>query len=254
MIRILQLTGAFLLITGILLACSKKDKNQPEGGPGFASGKVTNQSGQPLKGAVIVVSNTFSYNKTLTAITNDKGQYSIKLPSGPGIGDWTTSGTFIMNYNGKDYTLPLEAGAHAPFSSTNGGEVNLVLKHTGREASRSPGVLGTFFGGVISCYPGDGADMSKVTITIKPLQPIIDGSTVETKYAAPLLDGDLSWVVNMPIGKYEITAKEGNTTLYIRDYSEGIPDGNVTKLVRDFVPCRVNGARYWIKFDVLRNP
>lgn len=248
------MVGSLLLITGIILACSKKGKDQLEYGPGYASGKVTNQSGQPLKGASIEVSNTFSFNKTLTAFTNDKGGYSIQLPSGPGIGDWTTSGTYSMNYNGKVYTLPLESSAHSPFSTSNGGEVNLLLKHTGREASRSPGVLGTFFGGVISCYPGDGADMSNVTIIIQPLQPVIDGSTVETKYARPLLDADLSWVVNIPIGKYEITAKEGNTPLYIRDYSEGIPDGNVTKLVRDFVPCRVNGARYWIKFDVLRNP
>lgn len=252
--RIIQLTGCLLLVTGILLACNKKDKNNGGIGAGYASGKVTNQAGQPLKGAVVVVSNTFSYNKTLTALTNEKGEYSIKLPSGPGIGDWTTSGTYTMNYNGKDYSLLLEAATHSPFSSSNGGNVDLVLKHTGREPSRSPGVLGTFYGGVISSYPGDGADMSKVVITVKPLQPIIDGSTIQTINASPLLDGDLSWVVNVPIGKYEITAREGNTPLYIRDYTEGIPASNVSKLVRDFVPCRVNGAKYWIKIDLVRNP
>lgn len=249
--RMIQMTVSLLLVTGMLLACSKKGKNNA--GAGYASGKVTNQAGQPLKGAVVVASNTFSYNTTLTAITNEKGEYSIKLPSGPGIGDWTISGTFKMNYNGKDYSLLLEAGAHSPFSSTNGGTVDLVLKHTGREPSRSPGVLGTFYGGVISIYPGDGADMSKVVITVKPLQPIIDGSTVETINATPAFDGGLSWVVNVPIGRYEITAREGNTPLYIRDYTESIPDANVSKLVRDFVPCKVPGAVYWMKMDVLRN-
>lgn len=249
----LTLTGALLMASTMLSACNKDDdKEKMEDGPGYASGKVTNQAGQPLKGATIVVSNTFSYNKTLTTTTNQKGEYSIKLPSGVGIGDWTTSGNFNINYNGKDYSLLLEGDSYTPFSSTNGGKVNFVLKHTGREPSGSSGVYGSYFGAVISSYPGDGADMSKVTITIKPLGPVIDGSTVQTLNAAPLLDADLSWVVNVPIGQYEITAREGNTPLFIRDYSEGIPAGNVSKLVRDFVPCRVNGARYWIKFDVLR--
>lgn len=250
----LTLTGVLLMAGTVLTSCNKDDdKEKMEEGPGYASGKATNQSGQPLKGATIVVSNTFSYNKTLSATTNEKGEYSIKLPSGVGIGDCTISGTFNINYNGKDYSLVLEADSYTPFSSTSGGKVNLVLKHTGREPSKSPGVLGNYFGGVISSYPGDGAEMSNVTITIKPLGPVIDGNTVQTLNAAPLLDPDLSWVVNVPIGKYEITAREGNTPLFIRDYSEGIPAGNVSKLVRDFVPCRVNGAKYWIKFDVLRN-
>lgn len=254
--RIIQLSCALLLSAG-LLACSKKDKaGQDEivTGPGYASGKVTNTSGQPLEGAVIVISNTFSYNKNLTVTTNAKGEYSVKLPSGPGIGDWIANGTFSINYNGMAYSLVLQADAHKVFSSSAGGVTNFVLMQTGREPSTSPGTVGTFYGGIISSYPGDGVDMSKVNITIKPLQPAIDGSTPPTITTAAELDGNLSWIINVPIGKYEITAKEGNTPLFIRDYTEGIPASNVAKLIRNFMPCKVNGARYWIKFDLVRTP
>lgn len=252
--RIFKLTGALLLSVAVL-ACNKKNRNEEmASGPGYASGKVTNSAGQPLQGATIVISNTFSYNKNLTVTTNAKGEYSVKLPSGPGIGDWIAGGTYSINYNGKAYSLVLQADAHKVFSSSNGGVTNFVLKQTGREPSTSPGTVGSFYGGVISSYPGDGVDMSKVNITIKPLQPLIDGSTGQTITTAAELDGNLSWVVNVPIGKYEITAKQGNTPLFIRDYTEGIPDANVAKLVRDFMPCKVNGARYWIKIDLVREP
>jgi hypothetical protein len=258
--RTLELTLLLFLLASSVYGCKKKkDQNDSggsgdTGGKGFASGKVTTANGKPLKGAVIVISNTVSYNTTLSATTNEKGEYSIKLFSGPGIGDWIATGSYSVLYNNIQYSLSLEADEYKVFSTTNGGVTNFTLKHTGREPSTSPGVVGPYYGGIITCYPGDGADMSKVTITAKPVQPIIDGSAGQTVSVIPKLDGNFSWVVNVPIGRYEITAKEGDTPLYIRDYTNGIPASNVLSLTTDFAPCKINGARYWIKFDVLRNP
>jgi hypothetical protein len=256
---ILEWTLLLFLFASGIFACKKKEEQNDTGtttgtGKGYASGKVTTSDGKALKGAEIVIGNTVSYNTTLSAITDDKGEYRIKLISGPGIGDWIATGTYTITYNNIKYQLALEADAYKIFSSSNGGVTNFTLKHTGREPSTSPGVKGSFYGGVLSCYPGDDADMSKVTITAKPVQPIIDGSAGQIISVIPELDGNLSWVVNLPIGRYEITAKEGNTPLYIKDYTTPAPASSVLSLTTDFAPCKVNGARYWIKFDVLRNP
>lgn len=241
-----------LLACSLLPACNNKD-GETASGPGFACGRVTNQLGQPLEGADIVVSNVFNHNKTMKTVTGKNGVYCIALPGDAEAGDWTVSGYYRMLHNGEEFILDLASDSCVSFSTGTGGVVNFVLKQKGRQASGGPGAQGVFFGGVISCYPGDGADMSNVTISIKPLQPLIDGSIAKTEILKPEPDADLSWVVNVPIGLYEINAREGNTTLYLRDYTNDIPDTNVITLVRRFEPCPLNGARYWIKFDVLRD-
>lgn len=242
-----------LLYTGSLLqGCDKQDGEEATG-PGFVSGRVTNVQGQPLQGAEIVVRHVFSHQTMLKAVTGKKGKYSIALPAEQERDEWTVNGNYKLIYDGKEYIMELDGDLRAPFSGSTGAVVNFVLKQSGRQPSGGPGAPGRFFGGVISCYPGDGADMSKVTITARPIQPLIDGSMAQTKTLRPELEADLSWVVNVPIGLYEISARESNTTLYLRDYTRGIPDSGVTRLVRQFEPCPVNGAGYWIKFDVLKN-
>lgn len=242
-----------ILIAGLLLPRCDKPGGRGASGPGFASGIVTNLLGQPVKGAEIFVRNVFSNYRTLKAVSGEAGQYSIALPADTEEEAWMVSAQYKMTYNGKEYTLSLDTDAAMPFSTGTGGVVNFTLKQSGRQTSGGPGIPARFFGGIISCYPGDGADMSKVVITVKPLQPLIDGSMAQTQVLKPELEADLSWVVNVPIGLYEISAREGNTMLYLRDYTRDIPDANVPALVRPFEPCPVNGAGYWIKFDVLKN-
>lgn len=248
----LRLLIMLLFASNLLPGCGKRNGGSPSG-PGFASGRVTNLQGQPLKGAEIIVSNVFNYRKTLKAVTGENGQYSIALPADPESGDFTVSGNYTITHHGREYILELEGDARIPFSTSKGAVVNFVLKQTGRQPPGGPGAPGCFFGGVISCYPGDGADMSKVTITAKPLQPLIDGSIAPVQILRPEPDADLSWVINLPLGLYEISAREGNAMLYLRDYTENIPDANVSTLVRGFERCPVNVARYWIKLDVLKN-
>ena len=242
-----------LFYAGSLLPCCDKKDRSAVSGPGYLSGRVTNVEGQPLEGAEIVVRHVFSHQTMLKTVTGKKGQYSIALPPEQEGDEWIVNGNYKVTYDEQEYIMELEGDPRPSFSGSAGAVVNFVLKQSGRQPSGGPGAPGRFFGGVISCYPGDGADMSKVTITVKPLQPLLDGSMTQTRTLRPELEADLSWVVNLPIGLYEISAREGNTMLYLRDYTRGVPDSGVTRLVRRFEPCPVNGAGYWIKFDVLKN-
>lgn len=254
--RITELCLSLLLFSSCVVGCDKKKDEELTGGEkkGYATGRVVNSAGKPIQGAKIVVSNTFAYNMTLSGTTNANGEYSIKLQTGTGIGDWIASGSLTTNYNNQNYELGLEPDAYKVFSGAEGGVTNFTLRLTGREPSTSPGVKGSFYGGAICFYPGDGVNMDDVRVTVKAIAPCIDGTTPETVTIKPEFDNYLSWVTNVPLGKYEITVKEGNTPLYIRDYTNGIPASNVLSIRTDFVPCPKVGAHYWIKGDVQRTP
>lgn len=258
-------------LTSLCFACTLDDKaveptptppSTPDAGTtGYLTGKATNQRGEPLPNVKIGVSNRSTGNYlSETGVTDAKGAYRISLPKNTG--DWTASATFTTTYNQQDYVLRLEPGKdNKPFSST-GGVADFQLKLTGRQPSSSPGTYGPFYGGVINLTKGLDANvnMSEIMVYTEPLGPIIDGTTPAPKvYTGLMPDPLLGHVINLPIGHWriaKITRKDG-TPLYIRDYTNGIPDGNVAKLDFYFVQNKgmySSEAPVWVNLTVTDQP
>ncbi len=141
---------SLLILSIYFFACTNQDKKDDpspgttdSNGYGYATGKATNQKGEPLANVEIALTNTTSpYYQSETGLTNAKGEYRIKLPKNTG--NWLATATYKTTFQNQNYTLTLEPEKVNQTIPSTGGETNFQLKLTGREPSTSPGVYGHF--------------------------------------------------------------------------------------------------------------
>ncbi|MBB5139584.1 hypothetical protein HNP84_009348 [Thermocatellispora tengchongensis] len=183
--------------------------------PGVLKGRVVDQAGQPIAGATIFADNQLLYNSNAIGTTDADGYYRVETP---GSFTFHASGQVKRQLDGQEYVLDLEPDSDEPFAGPTGAIRNFTWKLAGPKANGQ----GHHGGSVLFYFGLDGANSNvfledeKVTLTLAPEGPLIDGSAGETLSVQAQRTPDGSGVQGVPIGRYRITASYEGSPLRIR--------------------------------------
>lgn len=210
----------------VISACQKSDSfTSPdvptESGRKFVQGKVTDTKGHPISGARIIVDNTIYYNSGITSATDANGNYKIPVE----IGSWRVYAEIDCTFNGKTFKkLDMDPDKDNGFAGAEGATVNFQWKLEGQKHAPLVG----FYGGTSYLYPdseSDIRDSENIEFTFTPDGNLIDGNPgkVIVRKGGQPQTATYSQVVDIPIGKYIVTAKHIPTgkTLKLRRAYEG---------------------------------
>ncbi len=192
-----------------------------------AAGVVVDTQGNPLAGVDIFADNQFTEGSTLTSKTGTNGQYRIELPQTATT--WHMSATHTVEYHGREYSFPLHPEDDSAFAGNTGGVRNFAWKLTGKRPDDG------FYGAYVVGYTEVGdysIDLRDVELTLVPDGPLVDGSTGETITGKLASTGDGDAIQDIPLGRYTITAREGDTALLVRIRNSGTSYD--TSLTSDF--------------------
>jgi hypothetical protein len=192
--------------------------------PGHLAGRVTDAGGNPLNGAqidVVGVSGAGSDAKMQVA-TDASGRYDAVLPDGY----YTAQGWYPIEYNGMHYRLPLDSAdgqtTQTAYDTSKGVSLDWVWRIQGLRNGASPDSrsIGDYRGAAIyltemmakpfrvASLPKDGA--SAISFELKPDGKLIDGqsgSPITRKVNYPFQSGEDRVLLDLPIGRYQISAK-----------------------------------------------
>ena len=236
------LTLQWVLIIGLVGACTTKDESGVNAqGPkkGYATGKVTDTEGNPVKGVEVVIDNTMIHASYSLGNTDANGNYEIQLPK---VGTFMASAQIVKQYNGRRYELDLDPDVYEGFS-IDGAVRNFQWKLTG-ERPEGEGYYGATVGLNKSLYSSI-YDEENIEFTLTPVGNLIDGSkgkTLKMKSGKPY-SKTYGYLVDIPLGRYEMTAyyngEGGKAPLKLRNhFSE---DEYESTLVIDFEPSTMWG-------------
>ncbi len=198
---ILLLSVAGILFTG----CTKGDDDvNPESDPlkGYATGNATDEQGQSLAGAKILLDNTLLYDSYIKATTDKEGTYRIKMPTGA-YGIWKAYASIEKEYHGKKFTFDLH-----PDNTDSFNEDGAVRNFTWKLTGKTPDDEFFYYGGSIRIGPAIGSTIpnnENIVLVIEPDGPLIDGSQ-GAMLTIPY--GDARWqdpyeVKDIPMGRYK---------------------------------------------------
>jgi len=188
-----------------------KEKETPAASGYVAAGAVVDTQGSPLADVEIYADNQFTDGSTLTTKTGTDGRYRIELPQTATT--WHMSATHTVEYHGRTYSFPLHPDDDSAFAGNTGGVRNFSWKLTGKRPDDG------FYGAFVVGYTEVGdysIDLREVELTLVPDGPLVDGSTGETITGKFVSTGDGDAIQDIPLGRYTITAKEGDTPLMLR--------------------------------------
>lgn len=195
-IKSCYLAGACLLL---FAAGCIEDPVEPVGQEkGYVMGQVVNTQGNPLENVDIVVNNSQYYNHNILGQTGTDGNYKLAVEPG----SWYVRATIDVPYDNQTYTLDLHPDNSKGFAGTEGAVRNFQWKLSGARPTDF-GASGYYGGSVEIVGGGDFADVEGVELTLKPIAPLIDGSTGQDITMNP--EGYV--LEDVPIGKYEISAR-----------------------------------------------
>src|SRR4051812_40075237 len=184
-------------------ACKKEPDPYTEFAQGYATGTVTDQLGNPIAGAQVVIDNTMIYNSNAVGITDEKGFYRIQLPL---VGTFHASANIKRTYNGKQYTLDLDPDNYDEFS-IDGAIRNFKWKMNGPKPIEAQGYYGVTIG-VNKAVDSQLYDDYKIEFTLVPIGKLIDGTdgqTLTLKTGQPY-SKEYGYLVDIPLGRYRMTA------------------------------------------------
>ncbi|WP_266366919.1 carboxypeptidase-like regulatory domain-containing protein [Tellurirhabdus rosea] len=200
----------FLSALFLASACTEPATTDPDGGTDpakpqtkYVTGQVTDSQGRPLKGAYLFVENTLYVSSGADTKSDDKGNYKIKLT----LGSYLAKGQYEVDYNNRHYVFDLQPDNDQSFTDDEGAVRNFTWKLSGKKNAR----YNLYHGGTIELLHDPNSqlwDIENVEFTLKPVGPLIDGSTGRTltmKSADPGLPNYL-FLVDIPIGRYTISA------------------------------------------------
>lgn len=117
-------------------------------------------------------------------------------------GSWYVRATIDVQYDNRTFTLDLYPDNSKAFAGTEGAVRNFQWKLSGARPTDF-GASG-YYGGSIEIVGGwDFFEVDGVELTLKPVAPLIDGSTGQTITENP--EGDV--LEDVSIGRYEISAR-----------------------------------------------
>ena len=193
------------LATFLFISCETKEPmpDNADKQEGFATGKVVDTNGTPLKGIRVIVRNTMIYATYVIGVTDDNGNYKVELPT---FGTFMASAQIVRNYNGKEYTLDLDPDVYEEFS-VNGAVRNFTWKITGRRPVEAQG----FYGSTIEINKDVMSavyDSENIEFNLVPVGKLIDGSegkTLQLKHGEAYSE-TYGKLVDVPLGRYTVTA------------------------------------------------
>lgn len=191
---------------------------------GMLRGFVADLSGKPLKNAFIGIRSTVGGTTGASAQTNENGYYEIHLPYGA-ITFYAAG--YELNYGDGKAVVGLAPadGKWDGFASESGQVKNFVLLSYGlgqaSELAAQPGNQANYYGGSLyidyNVDYNDGSPLpykvkvgETVEITLTPAGPGLYGENKIFRIKKTVGLGFFANVVNIPIGKYTITARMQN--------------------------------------------
>ncbi|MBK1441185.1 carboxypeptidase regulatory-like domain-containing protein [Parapedobacter sp. ISTM3] len=191
----------FSFVIQLFTNCSKANDG-PEGDddgtpqPGYLTGTVKDQAGNPLQGVHILVDHSIFFNSNLSTYTDAEGRYKIKLPNG----SWYAFAMHDVSYQGNTFSLYLHPENPAGFGA-EGGVRNFVWKLSGTMPQPLSGIYGGWV--TIDNFPGVYIEETAIDFVFTPVGPLIDGSAGEVIRRRA---EDAHNIKDIPIGRYQLTA------------------------------------------------
>ena len=184
-----------------LSACQAPAQGAPGGkSPYVVTGTVTNSAGAPLANVEVFADNTLFYDSNILGYTDVAGRYRLDLPSSVP-GTWNVGGYVRLNYHDQSFELRLHPLLDQAVVASEGGVRDLEWRLTGSVPEGD-----YFYGEDVWVYEYDfGFDLviDDVELTFTPLEPLIDGSTIEPFTRQP----QGGKIADVPLGYYRITAR-----------------------------------------------
>jgi hypothetical protein len=168
-----------------------------------ASGRVTDARGEPLAGVEVVLDNQLLHNSNVVTRTGTDGRYRATLP--PVAVTWAASARLQREFDGARYTIELAPVDPSAFAGNTGGVRDFVWR------VRGAGPDGSWYGSSVVVYASLAQfdlDPRDVELTLTPVGPLIDGSQGQAVVGRPSSTGDGYAVVDVPIARYTIAARE----------------------------------------------
>ncbi|AHG88438.1 hypothetical protein J421_0901 [Gemmatirosa kalamazoonensis] len=167
------------------------------------TGRVTDAAGRPIAGAEVVANNQLLVAANVVGRSDADGRYRLQLPEIPAT--WAMSASLLRSYDGNAYRLVLEPSDASTFAGNRGAARDFTWRVQG------PRPDGGFYGSpVIAYHDPENYDlvMEDVELTLTPVGPIIDGSAGRTIVQRLRATADGDAVVDVPLGRYTIAARE----------------------------------------------
>jgi hypothetical protein len=168
-------------------------------------GTATDTEGRPVAGAEVVVDNALLSNSAVTGTTGGDGGYRLTVPDG----SWRVYARVDVTYHGRRYRFDLHPSDHDSFAGRDGAVRDFRWRLTGP----TPPTSGRpHHGGAVDILQDPNSDhlhKENVELTFTPEGPLVDGSAggVITRRGGPPRSETFSKIVDVPIGRYRVTAR-----------------------------------------------
>lgn len=217
-----------LLLTALLglslavTACGDAGASPPPGKEdplpaqmGYVTGKIVDEQGKPIVRAEVVADNTLFYNTNVISYTDASGNYRLDIRQP--IGTWHVTATMTLNYEGQTIAVDLVPDSDEVLAGTVGGVRNFTFK----PAATQYGSLG-----LVNIRTGIGfyGDLGEMTVTLKSVGTLADGSSNKTIAARPVQSGDGYIIKNVMYGTYLATVSYQGQDLFVRKAVSSGPD------------------------------
>ncbi|WP_169389536.1 carboxypeptidase-like regulatory domain-containing protein [Deinococcus aquatilis] len=179
----------------------------PPAGGGYVTGKIVDEQGRPVVHAEVVADNTLLYNTNVIGYTDAAGTY--KLDIRKPVGTWHVTATMNLNYEGETIPVDLVPETDDLLAGTVGGVRNFTFKPAQTQYG-SLGLVNIRTG--IAFY----GDLGEMTVTLKSVGTLADGSSNQTIVAKPVQSGDGYIIKNVMYGTYNATVSYQGQDLFVR--------------------------------------
>jgi hypothetical protein len=200
---------------------------------GTVSGRVTDQSGNPVAGVnVEVVYQTYNsgdlpYNGASikeTAVTDGDGRYSISTDSLPP-GEYSANAFQMLTNGGKEINIDFQPEDGSTFA----GNADTIRNFTGgyyESSEENPYGNGGIF--VVNNAIGDFTDLTGAEVTL------VDAETGQSYTRTVRATGEGLVVTGLPFGTYTATVTLNGQPLQIKLWAPGAPDEFSSSVSHDF--------------------
>ncbi|MFI7451871.1 carboxypeptidase-like regulatory domain-containing protein [Nonomuraea sp. NPDC049714] len=222
-----------------------QDKGTLEVEAGVLKGRVVGADGRPIQGAEIAADNQLLYNSNLIVSTDADGFYRVDTDVAA---TFHVTASMKIDFNGKKYAIDLAPEDDTSFAGPTGAVRNFTWKLTGER----PDGLGHYGSSVLFYLdnvdpqnPEVYLEDENVEVTLTPEGPLADGSAGQTITRRAIRTPDGSGLVDVPLGRYRISANYQGRPLQVGPRNSG---QYAAEVVADFAQ-HIN-AVYWIELEM----
>jgi hypothetical protein len=191
------------------------NEDPPPAQAGYVTGKIVDGQGSPIVHAEVVADNTLLYNSNVIGYTDASGIYRLDIRKP--VGTWHVTASMNLNYEGQTIAVELVPDSDEVLAGTVGGVRNFTFK----PAATQYGSLG-----LVNIRTGIGfyGDPAEMTVTLKSVGTLADGSSNKTIVAKPVNSGDGHIIKNVMYGTYLATVSYQGQDLFVRKAVRSGPD------------------------------